>query len=83
MFVRERGGIDAFEQLVDQGLQADVWTRIGHLEQRYRLKCPECAKTFWAAPELLGTNWFNSKALGYRCPEKNCQGVVPVGEQAN
>ncbi|MGC2401686.1 MAG: hypothetical protein WA510_17960 [Acidobacteriaceae bacterium] len=67
MFVREQGGIAAFERLVDEGVQTDVWTRIGQLEERYQLKCPECKKTFWASPELLGTNWFNSKASGYRC----------------
>jgi len=77
MFIRERGGIEAFEKLVDQGLQADVWTRIG-----YRLQCPACKKSFWANPELLGTNWLNSKATGYRCPEKNCQGVVRIVEAA-
>jgi hypothetical protein len=74
--------IEAFGKLVEQGLKADVLTRIGQLEQRYRLKCPECGKPFWASPELLGTNWFNTKATGYRCPEKNCQGVVSIGEVA-
>jgi hypothetical protein len=83
MFIRERAGIEGFERLVEQGLQTDVLMRIGQLEQRYRLKCPECKKSFWAAPELLGTNWFNTKATGYRCPEKNCQGVVPIGERTS
>jgi len=82
MFIRERAGIEAFGKLVEQALKSDVLTRIGQLEQRYRLKCPECGKLFWASPELLGTNWFNGKASGYRCPEKNCQGVVPTGEQS-
>jgi DNA-directed RNA polymerase subunit RPC12/RpoP len=80
MFIRERAGIEAFERLVEQGLKADVLTRIRQLEQRYRLKCPECTKSFWASPELLGTNWLNTKVSGYRCPEKNCRGVVPIGE---
>jgi hypothetical protein len=83
MFIRERAGIEAFGRLVEQGLKADVLTRIGQLEQRYRLKCPDCGKSFWATPELLGTNWFNTKATGYRCPEKNCQGVIPIGERAS
>jgi DNA-directed RNA polymerase subunit RPC12/RpoP len=83
MFVRERAGIEAFGKLVEQGLKADVLTRIGQLEQRYRLKCPECGTPFWASPELLGTNRFTGKASGYRCPEKNCQGVVPNGERSS
>ena len=81
MFIRERAGIAAFESLVEQGLTADVLMRIGQLEQRYKLKCPECGKLFWASPELLGKNWFNSKALGYRCPENNCRGVIPIAER--
>lgn len=83
MFIRERAGIEAFEKLVEQSLKADVLTRIGQLEQRYRLKCPECTKPFWASPELLGTNWLNTKVSGYRCPEKGCRGVVPIGERSD
>lgn len=82
MFIRERAGIEAFGRLVEQGLKADVVTRIGQLEQRYRLNCPECKTSFWVSPELLGKNWFNSKVSGYRCPEKDCKGVVPIGEQS-
>jgi len=82
MFIRERTGIEAFEKLVEQSLKADVLTRIGQLEQRYRLKCPECTKSFWASPELLATNLFNTKATSYRCPEKNCRGVVPIEERS-
>ena len=82
MFIRERAGIEAFGKLVEQGLKADVLTRVGRLEQRYKLKCPVCTKSFWANPELAGTNWFNGKVSGYRCPEKNCRGVVPIGERS-
>jgi hypothetical protein len=81
MFVREQAGIEAFGNLVAQGIKADVMTRIATLEQRYKLKCPDCRNFFWASPELLATNLFNTKASGYRCPEKNCQGLVPIGEQ--
>jgi DNA-directed RNA polymerase subunit RPC12/RpoP len=82
MFIRERNGIAAFESLVEQGLKADVLSRIAHLEQHYRQTCPECGKQFWVSHELLAKNWFTSKTLGYRCPEKNCQGMVLIGEQA-
>jgi hypothetical protein len=81
MFVRERAGIEAFGKLVEQGLKADVLTRVSQLEQRYKLKGSVCTKPFWANPELAVTNWFNGKGTGYRCPEKNCRGVVPIGEQ--
>jgi DNA-directed RNA polymerase subunit RPC12/RpoP len=81
MFVRERAGIATFESLVDRGLKSDVLTRIGRLEQRYRKTCSECGKGFWAGPELLDTNWLNGKPTAYRCPQKNCFGVVPIGAQ--
>lgn len=80
MFIRERGGIAAFANLVDQGLKADVLTRVGQLEQRYRKKCPECGKEFWVTPELLDTNWLDRKPTGYRCPEKGCSGIVAIRE---
>lgn len=82
MFIRERAGIEAFGKLVALGVKADVLTRVGQLEQRYRLKCPVCTKLFWANPEWAGTNWFNGKVTGYRCPETNCRGIVPIGERS-
>src|SRR6266700_1166611 len=82
MFIRERAGIEAFERLVEQSLKADVLTRIGQLEQRYRLKCPECTNSFWASHELLATNCLTTQVSGHRCPEENCRGVVPIGERA-
>lgn len=80
MFVREKAGIEAFETLVKQGLKADVLTRIGQLEQRYRFKCPECSKEFWTNPTLQEKNLLTGNVTGHRCPEKNCRGVAPIGE---
>ena len=80
MFVREKAGIAAFFGLVEQGLKADVLTRIGQLEQRYKFKCPECGKSFWASPVLQEKNLLSGTVSGYRCPEKNCRGVAPIGE---
>lgn len=82
MFIRERAGIATFNDLVEQGRKENMLARLAQLEQRYRLKCPECGKSFWASPELLGTKPFSNKASGYRCPEKNCRGVVPIGERS-
>lgn len=82
MFVREWAGIQTFERLVAQGLKTDVLTRIGQLEQRYKLTCPDCAKPFWANAESVETNRLSGRVTGYRCPERNCQGVVPIGERS-
>lgn len=81
MFIREQAGIAAFEGLVEQGRKDNLLARISHLEQRYRLKCPECGRSFWARPELLRTKPLTGKVEGYRCPEINCRGVAPTGEQ--
>jgi hypothetical protein len=83
MFVREKAGIAAFFGLVEQGLKADVLTRIGQLEQRYKFKCPECGKSFWASPALQEKGLLTGTVSGYHCPEKNCKGVVPIGESAS
>jgi hypothetical protein len=80
MFVRERAGIEMFERLVEQGLKADILTRIGHLEQHYNLTCPGCAKRFWANVEWVEISLLSGKVTGYRCPERNCPGVVPTNE---
>jgi len=82
MFIRERAGITAFESLVEQGQKENVLARLAQLEQRYRLKCPECEKPFWASPELLETKLLGGKVQGYRCPEKTCRGIVSIGEQS-
>jgi len=82
LFVRERAGIEMFERLVEKGLKADILTRIGQLEQRYKLTCPDCAKPFWANAERVETYRLTGKVTGYRCPERNCQGVVPIGERS-
>jgi len=82
MFIRERAGIAAFEGLVERGRKDNVLGRLAHLEQHYRLKCPECEKSFWANPELLVVKPLTGKVAGYRCPEKNCRAIVPIGEQS-
>lgn len=83
MFVRERAGIEAFKKLVEQGLKSDVLRRIGQLEQRYRLKCPDCGKEFWANPGLQARNPLTGSVTGYRCPKENCKGVVLIGETSD
>jgi ssDNA-binding Zn-finger/Zn-ribbon topoisomerase 1 len=81
MFIRERAGIEAFGKLVAQGLKADVVTRVDQLEQRYRKKCPECGKPFWASPQLEERGFLDGKPSGYRCPQSGCKGVVEFDEK--
>ena len=76
MFVREKAGIVAFERLVKQAARDDLWTRLAELEKRYRLRCPECGKSFWIRHELIATSWFDGEVVGYRCPQKDCEGIA-------
>ncbi|MGA9981102.1 MAG: hypothetical protein WBQ08_20945 [Candidatus Sulfotelmatobacter sp.] len=65
-----------FEQLVSDAEQGNVWKRLDDLQGRYRRKCPECGKEFWIVPDQLKTSWVDGKFAGYRCPERDCAGVV-------
>ncbi len=76
MFIRERAGIGAFEALVEQGKKDNVLARVAELERRCRLQCPQCGKSFWLGPELSITNRLTGSVTGYRCPQKNCRGIV-------
>ncbi len=78
MFIRERAGIEAFEALVEQGRKDNVLARVAELERRCRLRCPQCSKSFWLSPELIITNRLTGSVTGYRCPQKNCRGIVPL-----
>jgi transcription elongation factor Elf1 len=76
MFIRERAGIEAFEALVEQGRKDNVLARVAELERHCRLQCPQCGKSFWLSPELIITNGLTGSVTGYRCPQKNCRGIV-------
>ena len=78
MFIRERAGIEAFEALVEQGRKDNVLARVAELERRCRLQCPQYGKSFWLSPELIITNRLTGSVTGYRCPQKNCRGIVPL-----
>ena len=80
LFVRNETGISRFERLVASAEQRDIWTRLEELQQRYRRKCPDCGKEFWITPDQIKTSWMDGSLVGYRCPEKGCDGIVPWGK---
>jgi transcription elongation factor Elf1 len=69
VFVRGPAGISAFNRLVDDADQTDLWNSLHELEKRYRLKCSNCGHKFWAAQELVKTSWLDGSILGFSCPE--------------
>jgi ssDNA-binding Zn-finger/Zn-ribbon topoisomerase 1 len=81
VFIRGPAGIATFNRLVERGSGEDLWTRIAEMEQRYRLKCPECGCRFWIEPELVKTSIFDGSLQGFRCPQKNCGATVEWEKQ--
>ena len=79
LFVRNETGISRFERLVNSAEQRDIWKRLEELQQRYHKKCPKCGKEFWITPEQIKTSWMDGSFVGYRCPEKGCDGTATWG----
>ncbi len=80
MFVRNPAGIRAFNRQVENADKEGVWETIAEMERRYRKQCPECGHRFWIEPSQFKTSWFDGKFVGYRCPEDDCDGIVPPEE---
>jgi DNA-directed RNA polymerase subunit RPC12/RpoP len=76
VFIRGRGGIDAFNKLVERGYREGVFTRVEKMEPRYRLQCPECGDRFWIEPSLIKTSFFDGSFQGFQCPSKGCGTTV-------
>ena len=81
VFVRGPAGIDAFNKLADQAGDAGLWARIGEMQRRYRLRCPECGHRFWIEPRLIQTSIFDGSLRGFRCPREDCGATVPWEEE--
>ena len=80
VFVRGPAGIKEFSCLLQTTSDEGLLVRLNHMEQRYRLTCPECGNKFWIAPRLIKTSAFDGSVKGFRCPEKNCDGVASWNE---
>ena len=77
LFIRGPAGIAEFKRLLKQTNQESRLSRLREIEQRYRLTCPDCARQFWIEPELLKTSVFDGSIKGFRCPQKNCDTIIP------
>jgi transcription elongation factor Elf1 len=76
LFVRGKGGIQRFAQLLDRAGQGDLLARYGEMERRYHPTCPACGKQFWVTRDLIETSWFDGGVKGARCPAKECGAVI-------
>lgn len=80
VFVRGPDGIREFSRLLQATSEESLLSRLNHIEQRYRLVCPGCGNKFWITPKLVKTSTFDGSLRGFRCPEKNCNGVAAWSE---
>lgn len=76
LFIRGPAGIEEFHRLLEGSMRQDVLSRLQEMEQRYRLTCPDCGSQFWIEPRLVKTSVFDGSLQGFRCPQKNCRGIV-------
>lgn len=80
VFVRGPAGVAEFNRLLKRTNNDDVLLRLKEMEERYRLTCPECGREFWIEPGLIKTSAFDGSLRGFRCPQKDCDAVVPWEE---
>ena len=81
VFVRGPAGIKEFSRLLQSTNEAGLLATLNHMEQRYRLTCPECGQKFWITPGLIKTSMFDGSMKGFRCPERGCDGVASWEER--
>ncbi len=81
MFIRNETGKRNLDQLLAGPEEQGFWARLLELEARYRKTCPNCGQEFWVTDELTVTRWIDGKLLGYRCPQKECEGIVETPDR--
>ena len=77
VFIRGPAGIEEFNRLLELTKGEALLERLREMAQRYRLTCPECGRRFWAEPQLAETSVFDGSLKGFRCPQKDCEAIVP------
>ena len=77
LFVRGRVGISRLTELVDRATKEAVLTRFNDIERRYRRLCLSCGQQFWIEPRLIKTSLFDGSLEGFRCPQTDCESIVP------
>ena len=80
LFIRGPAGIEEFNRLIERADRKGLLARIEELAQRFRLACPECRCQFWIEQELVKTSTFDGSFKGFRCPQKDCDAIVPWEE---
>lgn len=74
LFIRGAAGIAEFKRLIERANRDGLLDRLGEIQRRYRLNCPECRCSFWIDPKLIKTSAFDGSLKGFRCPK--CGGIV-------
>lgn len=77
LFVRGKGGIAAFERLLERARAEGALARVAEMARRYHVRCVACDTQFWIEPKLIVTSVFDGSLKGIRCPNAACEAVLP------
>jgi transcription elongation factor Elf1 len=77
VFIRGPAGIEEFNRLLERTSNEGFLTRLKDMQRRYRLTCAECGCQFWIEAELIKTSLLDGSLKGFRCPQKDCDAIVP------
>ena len=81
VFVRGPAGISEFSRLLQATTDEGLLARLSHMENQYRLVCPNCGEKFWVTQKLIKTSAFDGSVKGFHCPARSCGAVVPWKER--
>jgi predicted RNA-binding Zn-ribbon protein involved in translation (DUF1610 family) len=82
MFVRTVPGIQRLEELAKAAESRNIWQRLAELEERFKKKCPKCARSFWIEERLIETSDLDGSFQGFRCPQASCGAIVKSERKA-
>lgn len=82
MFVRGKPGIAALDRLLERAKAEGTLARVTEMVRRYHVRCASCKTQFWIEPRLIVTSWFDGGLKGVRCPNAECETVLPWKEVA-
>ena len=82
VFIRGQVGIAEFNKLLDRVRLEGTLFRMNEMLRRYHVRCVSCGEEFWIEPGLIVTSMFDGTLKGVRCPNAECEAVLPWKEVA-
>jgi DNA-directed RNA polymerase subunit RPC12/RpoP len=77
VFIRGKVGIAEFNKLLERARLEGSLARMNEVLHRYHVRCATCGAQFWIKPESIVTSVFDGSLKGVRCPNTECNAVLP------